>query len=282
MRNKQKNYYYINKIEHFTDVFEGNTGPPGDKGFIGPHGDVGLKGLRGKVGPPGARGAPGISGPRGFKGNLGEPGEIGETGPRGQRGIKGKRGPKGGKGPRGYRGIQGKPGLRGDNCDGEECKGPDGIDGPIGESGVSFSQNSIDQNNLKSVGKCNQNIVTYSDGYPPIEQLQKGGLNRCPGTGAINGISSQYFSSFIRPYEQERKCVKMKPQAQIIAEEIGCAAANAASFGLANCNPDPCEKYATVMILTDTATIQKNRKYLGPGHWSLVARLANLTPIWSS
>ena len=257
MRKKQKNYYYINKIEHFTDIFEGNTGPPGNKGFTGPHGGVGLKGLRGKVGQQGTIGAKGISGPRGFKGDIGEPGYLGKTGPRGPKGIKGKRGPKGGIGPRGYRGNQGDPGNRGDECDSKECKGPQGIDGPIGESGKSFSQNTIDQDNFKSSGKCSQEIVTHSDGYAPLEQIQKGGLNRCPGTGAINAISSQYYSSFIRPYREEKKCVKYKSTAQIIAEEIGCGIASL----FTKCEPDPCAEYSNVMFLTDTATIQKNRKY---------------------
>lgn len=137
---KYDNYYYINDIENFTDLFIGDKGPQGQKGIVGPFGDIGLKGLSGSMGPDGIQGPPGVTGIRGPKGDKGQRGQIGETGDKGFKGVRGPQGPAGKSGPKGPNGPRGKVGTQGLEGD----KGVEGLKGNKGESGMSFSRNNAD------------------------------------------------------------------------------------------------------------------------------------------
>lgn len=136
--NKTNFYYNINSnVEHFSDIklgdppftfndlFTGEIGDQGQRGFEGDVGQFGYTGQRGNVGPKGDKGPIGPRGIIGPKGPEGDLGDVGAKGKRGIRGPKGEIGDTGIKGPIGPRGPQGPEGYT----------GPMGSRGPVGEKG---------------------------------------------------------------------------------------------------------------------------------------------------
>jgi hypothetical protein len=187
---KFKNYYHLDTIEPFGDIIKGDTGKQGYTGFVGESGGTGLKGLTGAIGPDGLRGAPGIEGGQGNRGDIGDPGLAGNSGKQGSKGNMGSFGPSGPSGPNGPRGDRGDIGPRGNTG----IKGRLGLEGPKGDSGMSFSNNTIDQD------------IECEGGWRPIPAAPDlvSDKNYCPKNHALSGIKTRKWNARIQ-YETSYK-----------------------------------------------------------------------------